>query len=79
VYQKPPAITIVEPSLKPIAIDFNGGKLTSDAGALFLDLADKKIRLTERIDAIIFDPHNQLYIAHQQRDPTGLPISQKSC
>ena len=68
VYQQPPAITIVEPPLKPIAIDFNGGKLTSDGGVLLLELADKNIRLTERINVIIFDPRDQRYINHQQRD-----------
>jgi len=68
VYQNPPAITIVEPPLKPVAVDFNGGKLTSDGGAILLDLVDKKIRLLERIDELIFDPRDPLYITHQQRD-----------
>jgi hypothetical protein len=38
---------------RPIAIDFNGGKLTSDAGAILLKLADKKLQFTKQIDAIM--------------------------
>jgi predicted DNA binding CopG/RHH family protein len=67
-YQKSPAITIVEPPAKPVAVDFNGGKLTSDAGAPLLTLADEKIQLTKRIDELISDPRDQDYITHQQRD-----------
>jgi hypothetical protein len=68
VYQKSPAITIVEPPQKPVAVDFNGGKLTSDAGALLLQLVDQKIQFTTRIDELIHDPRDPDYITHQQRD-----------
>ena len=67
-YQKSPAVTIVEPPLKPVAVDFNGGKLTSDGGAPLLQLADQKIQLTSRIDKLIHDPRDPDYITHQQRD-----------
>jgi len=52
---------------KPVAVNFKGGKLTSDAGALLLTLADQKLRLTKRINACIHDPRDQRYIAHQQQ------------
>jgi len=68
VYQKPPAITIFDPPLKPLAIDFSGGRLTSDGGAILLHLVDGKLRLLERIDEIIDDPRDQTYVTHQQRD-----------
>jgi len=34
---------------KPVVAQFNGGKLTSDAGALLLKLADKKLRLSKNV------------------------------
>ena len=55
------------PTAKPVAVNFKGGKLTSDAGALLLKLADKKLRLSERINSRIRDPRDQRYIAHQQQ------------
>ena len=54
--------------IKPIAVDFNGGKLTSDSGAVLLQRVDQKIRLTERVNQIIHDPRDPKYISHQQRD-----------
>ena len=54
--------------IKPIAVDFNGGKLTSDSGAVLLQRVDQKIRLTERVNQIIADPRNPKFISHQQRD-----------
>jgi len=53
---------------KSVAVNFHGGKLTSDAGTLLLKLADQQLQLTERINACIHDPRDQRYIAHQQRD-----------
>jgi hypothetical protein len=52
---------------KPIAVDFNGGRLTSDAGTLLLSAADQKIHLSERINQIIDDPRHPVFITHQQR------------
>ena len=52
--------------IKPIAVDFNGGKLTSDAGAILLQRVDQKIRLTQRINALIHDPRDPRYTVHQQ-------------
>ena len=54
--------------IKPIAVDFNGGKLTSDAGALLLQRVDEKIRLTQRVSQLIHDPRDPRYTCHQQRD-----------
>ena len=52
---------------KPLHVDFNGGKLTSDAGAVLLQQVDQKIRLVERIHQIVDDPRNPLYVTHQQQ------------
>jgi hypothetical protein len=52
---------------KPVTAYFNGGKLTSDAGAILLQLADQQLRLTERIHQRIHDPRDPRYISHQQQ------------
>ena len=54
--------------VKPIAVNFDGGKLTSDAGAVLLRQLDQKLRLTERINALIRDPRDPFFTVHQQRD-----------
>jgi hypothetical protein len=52
---------------KKIQADFNGGKLTSDAGALLLRELDQHIGLTEAISNCIPDPRHPLYTVHQQK------------
>ena len=52
---------------KKIQADFNGGKLTSDAGALLLRELDQRIGLTQAISNCIPDPRHPLYTVHQQR------------
>jgi hypothetical protein len=46
---------------------FDGGSLTSDAGALLLREADRRLHLTAALDGVIPDPRNQNLITHQQR------------
>lgn len=52
---------------KKIQADFNGGSLTSDAGALLLRELDRRIRLIDAINHCIPDPRNPFYTIHQQR------------
>jgi hypothetical protein len=52
---------------KKIQADFNGGSLTSDAGALLLRELDRRIGLIDSINHCIPDPRNPLYTVHQQR------------
>ena len=52
---------------KKIQADFNGGSLTSDAGALLLRELDKRIGLIDAINNCIPDPRNPFYTVHQQR------------
>jgi hypothetical protein len=47
--------------------DFSGGSLTSDAGALLLREADKRIGLLDAFDRAIPDPRNPVLITHSQR------------
>ena len=61
--------------MKPIAVRFDGGKLTSDAGAVLLRQVDQKLRLTERINALIHDPRDPFDSVPQQRDLIAQRIS----
>jgi hypothetical protein len=45
---------------------FDGGSLTSDAGALLLREADRRLGLTAALNAVIPDPRNPDQIVHQQ-------------
>jgi hypothetical protein len=51
---------------RPVVADFAGGSITSDAGALLLREADRRLGLIDRLDAVIPDPRNQSLITHQQ-------------
>ncbi len=46
--------------------DFAGGSITSDAGALLLREADRRLGLIDHLDRVIPDPRNQQLITHQQ-------------
>jgi Transposase DDE domain group 1 len=50
-----------------IEADFSGGSLTSDAGALLLREADKRLGLLDALDRAIPDPRNPDFITHSQR------------
>ncbi len=50
-----------------IHADFNGGKLTSDAGAVLLREVDKRIGLIDAIAACIPDPRDPAKITHELR------------
>ncbi len=49
-----------------IGADFNGGRLTSDAGGLLLREADRRLGLTPKLAACIPDPRDPLLVIHQQ-------------
>jgi hypothetical protein len=50
-----------------IEADFSGGALTTDAGALLLREADKRLGLLDALDRVIPDPRNADLITHSQR------------
>ncbi len=52
---------------KNIQADFDGGAITSDAGAVLLREVDKRIGLIDAINDCIPDPRNPFFIAHTQR------------
>ncbi|MEO1525914.1 MAG: IS1380 family transposase [Planctomycetota bacterium] len=51
-----------------VEFDFNGGKLTSDAGLLVLREVDQRLNLISRIDQAIFDPRDPSCTEHPQHE-----------
>jgi hypothetical protein len=50
-----------------LVADFDGGQITSDAGAVLLREVDRRIGLIDAIDGCIPDPRNGEMIVHDQR------------
>ena len=57
----------VEVSGRVVVAGFDGGAITSDAGALLLGAADRTIRLTERFAACFTDRRSADHIEHDLR------------
>jgi hypothetical protein len=47
-----------------VVADFEGGMVSSDAGALLLGETDKGIRLVERLSTCFHEQRNPIYVAH---------------
>ena len=62
----PQTVLLASVGRKRVQADFHGGRLTSDAGALLLREADKRIGLIEAIDRCIPDPRDPSRILHDQ-------------
>ena len=52
---------------KAVVADFRGGRLTTDAGALLLREAERRLGLFDALDAAIPDPRQPELIEHDQR------------
>ena len=52
---------------RQVVADFNGGSITSDAGALLLREVDRHLGLIDRLDAVIPDPRDPSRVTHRQR------------
>ncbi len=53
---------------KPVAVDFDGGDLSSDAGFIPLALADQAMQLTHRLADAVADPRDPARIEHSLRE-----------
>lgn len=63
----PETISFSSLGRKKILADFNGGKITSDTGALLLRQVDKRIGLIDAIGNCITDPRHPSFTKHDQR------------
>ena len=63
----PETISFSSLGRKRILADFNGGKITSDTGALLLRQVDKRIGLIDAINNCIPDPRHPSLTKHDQR------------
>src|SRR5712671_3072720 len=52
---------------KAVVADFQGGRLTTDAGALLLREVADRIGLFDALDAAIPDPRNPVFVIHDRR------------
>ena len=60
-------ITFSSVDRKKLIADFDGGHITSDAGAVLLREVDRRTGLIDAINGCIADPRNQEMIVHDQR------------
>jgi len=62
-----PRLVFSRQKSRTICADFQGGQLTSDAGALLLRETDHKLGLIDALTRCIPDPRNPFFIAHTQK------------
>lgn len=62
------AISFSSCKSRKVQADFSGGEITSDAGVLLLQKADRKINLTQRIARQMKDPRNRKKCKHSLQD-----------
>jgi len=65
--RKPPTLSLKRLGRRNVEADFEGGRLTSDAGLLLLRQADSRLGLLDAVQAAIPDPRDPLRITHPQR------------
>lgn len=53
---------------RQVVADFDGGRLTSDAGVLLLREVDRHIGLIDSVNECLPDPRDQRFTIHQQRE-----------
>lgn len=53
---------------RSMEVDFEGGRLTTDAGLLLLQEVDRQVGLLDGVNQAIPDPRDPRYITHEQRE-----------
>lgn len=53
---------------RAVEFDFDGGRLTSDAGLLLLRQVDARLGLVDAVNEALPDPRDPRYIVHEQRE-----------
>lgn len=62
------AITFSPVGRRQVLADFDGGRITSDAGLLLLREVDRRLGLVDAINECIPDPRDPVLTVHQQRE-----------
>lgn len=62
------AIQFSQVKRRQVTVDFNGGRLTTDAGVLLLREVDRRTGLIDAINDCLPDPRDPRYIVHEQRE-----------
>ena len=60
-------LTFASLGRRAVQADFRGGELTTDAGALLLREADRRLGLIDALDAVLPDPRHPAFVTHPQR------------
>src|SRR5437660_9253650 len=63
----PNPLTFSSLGRRRLEADFSGGALTTDAGALLLREADRRLGLLDALDRCLPDPRDPALITHPQR------------
>ncbi len=58
------SLSFASPGSRRVGSDFSGGPLATDAGALLLREADRRLGLLDALDRAIPDPRNPDLITH---------------
>ena len=75
---QPPCSTQPDPAAAPLSLcpiaakavlmDFDGGRLSSEAGLLLLKEVDQRLGLTRRLSQVLSDPRDQRYTQHTMQE-----------
>jgi len=75
----PDALRFARVGGKQVVADFRGGRLTTDAGALLLREAERRLGLFEALDTAIPDPRQPALIEHDQKALLAQRITAIAC
>jgi len=64
------ATSLLRPAVgrKKVIADFDGGRLTSDAGVMLLAAAERRLGIADRLAGLIADPRNPLFVTYSVAD-----------
>jgi len=74
-----PSISLLNVQNKSVELDFSGGLLTSDAGALLLREVEEQIGLIKAMVEAVHDPRDARYVKHTLTDLLIQRITQIAC
>ena len=72
-------VELFSDSGKPLVMSFDGGEITSNAGAVLLRLLDEKYRIAERMASVWNDPRDKRYVKHELVDLIRQRLYQIAC